>query len=155
MTTPETRVQSTIESHIANEALRESPAGTPRVRELGHEVHNDAVDRIAVEHRRRLRESPLARVQQVVNYLFGLLYGIIALEIILELFGARDSNPFKHFLDIVTGPFLAPFRSILPIAKSGAGQLIPGFLVALGVYALIHVAVHKLLTMLARPRTSL
>jgi uncharacterized protein YggT (Ycf19 family) len=92
---------------------------------------------------------------QLVDYLFGLLYVLIAFELVLELLGARDSNAFKDFLDSATAPFLAPFKTLLPAMKSGSNELMLSYVIALAVYALIHVAIHKLFLNIARPQKRL
>jgi uncharacterized protein YggT (Ycf19 family) len=149
------RVRGAVDADVVHAALDDGPVHGDRVRQLGREIHGDALIEAQREHRHRRYRPALARALQVVNYLFGALYAIIALEIALEAFGARDSNGFKHLLDQLSGPFLAPFRTLLPIMTSDASQFIPGYLVALVVYFLIHLGLRKIIVMIAQPRPSI
>jgi uncharacterized protein YggT (Ycf19 family) len=95
------------------------------------------------------------RVSQVVDYVFFLIYGLIGLEIALELFGARQSSGFKRFLDAVTWPLLAPFRGLMPDPAVGSLQLMLSYIVALVVYFLLHRAVIGLLRLFAERKERL
>lgn len=99
------------------------------------------------------RARGVARISQVVDYIFYLIYGIIGLEIILELIGARDSNGFKRFIDTLASPLLAPFRGLVDDPGSGAARFRLSYIVALIVYLLLHLAVNGLLRLLAHRRT--
>src|SRR5262249_54590722 len=86
-----------------------------------------------------------ARVSQVADYIFFLIYGLIGLEILLELLGARDGSGFKAFVDALTRPLLGPFRQLVPDVTAGRFQLKIAYLVALLVYFLLHQAINGLL----------
>ncbi len=91
------------------------------------------------------RARRTTRVSQVADYVFYLAYGLIGLEIVLELFGARQRSGFKQFLDAVTFPLLAPFKGLMPDPAMGSLQLMVSYIVALVVYVLLHMAVNGLL----------
>lgn len=95
------------------------------------------------------------RVMQVVSYLFGILYALIGFQFMLELFAARDRNGVKQFLDAVTAPFLGPFRTLLPSMEIGGSELIFSYIVALLVYASIHLAINRLAKIMATPSSEL
>ncbi len=95
------------------------------------------------------RARRLARVSQVTDYIFFLVYSLIGLEIGLRLFGARPASGFRQFLDHVTVPLLGPFRGLMPDPALGPLQLMLSYIVALLVYALLHTALKKLLRLLA------
>lgn len=101
------------------------------------------------------RARGVARVSQFIDYLFYLIYGIIALEILLELIGARDANAFKRFIDAVSRPLLAPFRGLVDDPSSGPNQFRLSYIVALVFYLLLHLAVTGLLRLLVRRRTTI
>jgi uncharacterized protein YggT (Ycf19 family) len=98
------------------------------------------------------REALAARAFSVVDYAFGALYVLIGIEIVLELFGARDQNAFKQFLDTVTGPFLKPFVGLLPTMTFGRSEVELSFVAALLLYALVHYGLRRLLLLIVRPR---
>ena len=91
----------------------------------------------------------LSRVNSIVDYLFCLLYGLVGLEIVLDLAGARESSGFKQFLNHLTQPFLGPFAGIFtdPVFREHY-RLRVSYMVALGVYLLLHVAVYGLIRLL-------
>lgn len=91
------------------------------------------------------RAARRVRTHQIVGALFGVLYVLIGLEIALELLGANDRNPFKQLLDGITGPFLMPFRTLLPDVEAGRYQLVVSYVVALVVYVLLQMGVRRLI----------
>ncbi|HET9528935.1 MAG TPA: hypothetical protein VFQ92_01185 [Blastocatellia bacterium] len=100
------------------------------------------------------RARGVARVSQVIDYIFYLIYGILGLEIFLELIGARDSNAFKNFVDMLASPLVAPFRGLVSEPSAGQFQLRLSYIVALVVYLLIHLAINGLLRMIAHRKTA-
>ncbi len=98
------------------------------------------------------REALAARVFSVVDYAFGALYVLIGIEIALELLAARDSNTIKRLFDSLTGPFLGPFRGLLPTLRFGNSELEVSFLAALVLYALIHFGIRRMLLLFVHPR---
>ena len=98
--------------------------------------------------------SPI-RPSQFVDYGFYLIYGLIGLEIILEFLAARQSSGFKQFLDAVTTPFLAPFKGLMADPSVGSMQLMLSYVVALVVYALLHMAVNGLLRLFAEKKSAI
>jgi len=100
------------------------------------------------------RARGVARVSQVIDYIFYLIYGILGLEIMLELIGARESNAFKNFVDLLAAPLVAPFRGLVSDPSAGQFQLRLSYIVAVIVYLLIHLAINGLLRMLAHRKTA-
>ena len=96
----------------------------------------------------------LTRVHLVINYLFCLLYGLIGLEILLDLAGASESSTFKQFLDALTHPVLGPFVGLFvdPIFR-GRYRLRVSYMVALMVYALVHLATYGLIRLFEKRQT--
>jgi hypothetical protein len=105
-------------------------------------------------------EEPLPRLvivrrhlRLVVDYLFFLLYGVIGLQIILELAGAHEASGFMQFLNKVNYPFLNPFVGMFsdPILR-GRFHLRISFLVALCIYLFLHLAVLGLFRLFERSK---
>jgi len=86
---------------------------------------------------------------------FFVVYGLIGLEIALDLFGARQGSAFKRFLDTLTLPVLGPFRGLMHDPALGAVQFMFSYVVAMVVYALLHCALNGLLRLFARRKVSL
>lgn len=96
-----------------------------------------------------------ARVSQVVDYLFFLVYGLLTLRFLLALVAARSSAGFVRALVAISDPFYAPFRGIVTSSDLGAGHVIVlSFVVALVVYLAGHLAVHEALRVIGRPRVA-
>jgi hypothetical protein len=100
------------------------------------------------------RTRGLARVSQFVDYAFYIVYGLIGLEIILELLGARESAGFKKFVDTLSAPILAPFNGLMPDPTRGPFRLMLSYIMALVVYILLHLAVNGLLRMFAHRKVA-
>src|SRR5687767_4110580 len=113
------QLRAEVNREIADAAQDETPATRGEVRQVGHQLKRRAVDEVADTEREIGRSRALARVGQVVDYVFALVYGLIALEIVLEATGAREGNWFKQFIDAVTMPILAPFRTLFPSVGEG------------------------------------
>jgi uncharacterized protein YggT (Ycf19 family) len=96
----------------------------------------------------------LSRVRSVIDYLFCVLYGLVGLEILLDLAGARESSGFKQFLNAVTHPFLGPFAGLFsdPIFRNRY-QLRVSYMVAMVIYVLLHLAVYGLIHLFERKRS--
>lgn len=141
--------QEEISRHAkANEQSSETAAIGEHFREkaIGEVVHTEAeID----------RGRAAARVSQVVDYVFYVIYALIGLEILLELLGARETNGFKNFIDAVTTPLLLPFNRLMPDLANGRFQLKVSYLIALLVYVMLHLAVNGLLRMMAHRKTSI
>lgn len=88
------------------------------------------------------RMNAWGRLKLIIDYLFFLLYGIIGLIIILEVAGANETSGFKHFLNLMTYPFLSPFSGLFSDLVFRKHHLLRvSYLVALVVYLLLHLAV--------------
>jgi uncharacterized protein YggT (Ycf19 family) len=65
--------------------------------------------------------GPLYWARRIVSLLFGILFVLLALRILLLLLVANQSNAIVDFIYGVTEPFVAPFRGIFAI-----DQVTPG-----------------------------
>jgi len=101
------------------------------------------------------RPRGLGRFSQFVNYLFWLLYSLLFIRLVLVFVAARSWVGFVRFVDAITNPFFAPFRGIVANQNVAAGfTLAVPLLVALVAYALLHLAINKLLRVMAYRRTA-
>jgi hypothetical protein len=121
---------------------------------VAHKLKHRAIHEVADTEREVSRARQVARIAQVVNYVFGLIYGLIGLLIALELMGAREGSGFKQFIDTVTLPLVAPFKGLMPDPRLGNYQLMVSYIIGLVVYGLVHIAVRGLLRLAAERRTT-
>lgn len=101
--------------------------------------------------------GPLSVARRIVSLLFGILFVLIALRVLLLLVVANQSNAIVDFIYGVTEPFVAPFRGILSIdvvSPGGASALDVGALVALVGWFLIYLLVMAILGIADRRPTS-
>lgn len=146
-------VSQQVHDDIRREATVPVPEDRVRTEVLADNLKQKAVHEVAATEARIERGSAAARVSQVVDYVFFLIYGLIALSILLEALGARESAGFAKFISAVTYPFLAPFEGLLRDPTSGSSQFMLSYLVALVAYALLHAAINGALRMVAHRKT--
>jgi uncharacterized protein YggT (Ycf19 family) len=96
----------------------------------------------------------MARISQIIDYLFYLVYGVIGLEIALDLLGARESNWFKGLLDALAAPLVAPFNGLMPEPSRDHYSLRLSYIIGLVVYILINLAIKGLLRLIAHRKTT-
>ena len=137
-------VQGSIEKKVETRSEQESR----EVESVARDFKHRALSEVGETERELRRARGISRLTQFVDYAFYVVYGLIGLDIGLELFGARDSSGFMRFLHLVTAPLLAPFKGLMPDPAVGSFQLMLSFVVALIVYGLAHLAVRGLLRVL-------
>jgi hypothetical protein len=96
------------------------------------------------------RISALARVSRVIDYLFGLLYGLLLIRLALEFFGARTGAGFYQIIRGLTDVFYAPFEGLFPSTPVETGHFEWPLLVAILGYMVLHAGIRGLLRLLAR-----
>lgn len=147
-------VREEVHQEIARDASRLDPIEREQASAAAESLKHKAVNEVVETEGEIERARGVARISQFVDYIFYLIYGIIGLEILLELIGARDSNGFKRFIDTLAAPLLAPFRGLVSEPSVGAMQFRLSYIVAFIVYLLVHLAITALLRMVAHRRTT-
>jgi hypothetical protein len=141
------KLEGDVHAGIEREAQGENAAGRAELRNVAADLKHKATSEVAQTERELDRARGATRTSQVIDYVFYLIYGIIGVEIALELFGARESSGFKSFMDALSAPFLAPFRGLFRDPAIGSFQLMSSYLAALVVYVLLHLAINAFLRM--------
>ena len=149
------KLEEDVHARIAREAATSSPAEQAEVESVAAGLKHKATAEVAETEGVLERARRATRVSQVVDYAFFVIYGVIGLEIALELFGARQASVFKRFLDALTFPLLAPFRGLMRDPTVGSAQLMFSYVVAVVVYVLLHWAVNGLLRLFAQRKSSI
>ena len=97
----------------------------------------------------------MARVSQVIDYIFYVLYALLGLRFLLALLAARSGAGFVQFIVTVTNPFYEPFRGIVASPSTDAGHtLMLPLVIAIIVYILLHLGINGLLRIMAHRKTS-
>jgi len=147
-------IDDDVNARIKRESARVEPKESGDVAEVAHELKQKAVREAVGTERELGRGRAAARISQVVDYCFYIIYGLIALEFLLGLLGARAGNGFVQFIGAVTRPLLAPFERIVGTPSSGAFQVRMSYLFALVVYILIHLAINGAFRLVAHRKVT-
>ena len=148
------RVSDNVHAEISREADHITPREQDAAGAVASSLKHKAVREVADTEAELSRTRKLARASQVIDYVFYLIYGIIALEIVLEALGAREGAGFKQFIDALAAPLLAPFEGLMPDPGAGNYRFMLSYVIALIVYALLHVAVKGLLRLFIQKKTT-
>ena len=150
------QVEGDVNAEIASRASQGAPAEAQKLDHVAGEFRAKAVDEVVDTEREVERSRGLARVSQIVDYLFFILYALLGLRFLLALMAARSTAGFVQFIVTVTNPFYSPFRGIVtsPSTDQGHTLLLP-IVIAIIVYVLIHLAINGLLRLLAHRKTQI
>ena len=147
-------VKADVGDDIYAEAARPRATQAVRVEEVADGMRRTAVDEVVETEREVERARFTARISQIVDYLFFLVYGLLTIRLLLELFAARETAGFFQFIKSVTNPFYAPFRGLVPSPSTAEGfTLALPIVVAIVVYMLLHLAINGLLRIFAHRKT--
>lgn len=140
-------IKSTVKADVAGEiAAKAERVPDPVPATVAEDMRHRAVDEVVQTQREVDRGRIAARVSQVVDYIFFLIYGLLAIRLLLELFAAREGVAFFRFVKALTDPVYWPFRGLVPNLSTPDGfSLELGIIVAIVVYALLHLAINGLL----------
>src|ERR687897_280843 len=144
-------VEGEVQSDIAAEASRPVTADEPqRVRQVASEFRSKAVDEVVDTEREVERGRAAARVSQIVDYIFYVIYALLGMRFLLALLAARSSAGFVQFIVTVSNPFYEPFRGIVASPRTDGGhKLLLPIVIAMVAYVLAHLLISALLRMLA------
>ena len=101
--------------------------------------------------------GPLYWARRIVSLLFGILFVLLGVRIVLLLLMANQQNDIVNFVYNVTEPFVAPFRGIFAIdaVTPGGGSVFDiAALVALVGWLLIYLLLMAILRLGDRDRVS-
>lgn len=146
-------VRREMQSEISRQARDDADQHQEEAAAVGEHFREKAISEVAGVEAEIDRGRAAARISQIIDYVFYLIYSLIGLEILLELLGARETNAFKSFIDALTAPLLLPFNTLMPDLTRGRFQLRISFIVALFVYVLLHLAINGLLRLFAHRKT--
>jgi uncharacterized protein YggT (Ycf19 family) len=150
------RIQREVDAEITASADHSAIASSAEAAEVGAELRQRAVREVAGTEREVRRGRKTARVGQVVNYLFGIVYALLGIRLLLALVAARPAAAFAQWIRALTDPLLAPFKGILPNLTSSDGYTLAlPVLFAILMYAVLHLAVKGLLRLIGHRETEL
>ncbi|HJP90409.1 MAG TPA: hypothetical protein VJ875_00540 [Pyrinomonadaceae bacterium] len=151
------QVDGEVQAEIGERAATKTvPGEGQRVDQVAGEFRAKAVDEVIDSEREVERARGLARVSQVVDYIFYVIYALLGMRFLLALLAARSSAGFVRFIIAISNPFYEPFRGIVasPSTDGGHTLLLP-IVVAIIAYVLLHLAINGLLRMFAHRKTAI
>jgi uncharacterized protein YggT (Ycf19 family) len=149
------QVEGEVQAEIAEHAAQIPPREDARVQQLAGDFRSKAVDEVVETEQEVTRARGVARISQVVDYLFYVLYALLGLRFLLALLAARSSAGFVRFIVAVTDPFYRPFRGIVASpATDGGHTLMMPLVIAFIVYVLLHLGINGLLRIMAHRKTA-
>jgi uncharacterized protein YggT (Ycf19 family) len=149
-------VEGEVQAEIADQAQAPMAGESQRIQQVAGEFRSQAINEVVNTEREVERGRGAARVSQVVDYIFYLIYALLGMRFLLALMAAHPSAGFVRFIATVTDPFYSPFRGIVnvPSTEDGHRLLLP-IIIAIIAYVLLHFAINGLLRMLAHRKTEI
>ncbi|MDQ3180433.1 MAG: YggT family protein [Acidobacteriota bacterium] len=150
-----TDVKAEVGGEIAAEAQQPTTTETQRIDNIAGNMRQKAVDEVVDTEREVERGRFFARISQIVDYIFFVIYGLLAIRLLLALFAANNSAGFVQLIKNITDPFYAPFKGIVPsLSAEGGFTLALPIIVAIVVYMLVHLAINGLLRIFVHRKTT-
>src|ERR1051325_8949440 len=149
-------VEGEVQAEIADQAQAPVAGEAPKIREVAGDFRSKAVNEVIDTEREVERGRGAARVSQIVDYIFYVIYALLGMRFLLALMAARSTAGFVQFIVAVTNPFYAPFRGIVasPSTDQGHTLMLP-LVIAIIVYLLLHLGINGLLRMIAHRKTAI
>ena len=150
------KVEGDVNAEIVGKAAVPTASQTAKIDQAAGEFRGRAIDETVAAEREVGRARGAARGSQVVDYVFYVAYALLAIRLGLALIAARQSSGFVRFISVVTAPLYAPFRGIVPSPSAEGGYTLAlPIVIAIVIWALLHLAINGLLRMLAHRKTEI
>ena len=151
------QVEGEVQAEISERAaVKTAPGEARQIDQVAGEFRSKAVDEVVETEREVQRSRGLARVSQVFDYIFYVIYALLAMRFLLALMAARNTAGFVRFIVAASSPFYEPFRGIVASPSTDAGHtLLLPVVVAIIAYVLLHVLINGLLRMFAHRKTAI
>ena len=150
------QVEGDVNAEIAERASQAPPGEAGKIEQVAGQFRARAVDEVVDTEREVGRSRGVARVSQIIDYIFFVIYALLGMRFLLALLAARSSAGFVQFIVTVTNPFYLPFRGIVasPGTQDGHTLMLP-LVVAIIAYIMLHLAINGLLRLLAHRKTEI
>ena len=151
------QVEGDVNAEIAAKASQAPPPSEERrIEDVAGQFRAKAVNEVVDTEREVERGRGAARISQIVDYIFYLIYALLAMRFLLALLAANSRAGFVQFIVAITNPFYAPFRGIVasPSTNDGHTLMVP-IVVAIIAYVVLHLAINGILRMMAHRKTQI
>lgn len=147
-------VESKVNAEISTEANQATASQHQYVEDVAKDMRAKAINEVVDTEQQVERGRFFARVSQVVDYIFFLIYGLLTIRLLLELFNARESAGFVQFIKSITNIFYAPFKNIVVDPTKDGFTLSLSIVIALVVYMILHLAINGFLRIFVHRKTT-
>lgn len=149
------QVDRDVNAKIAEKAEHTTSAEALQMDKVAGQFRGKAIDEVAGKDREVRRARVLARVSQVIDYGFFVLYALLGIRLVLAMIAAKPSSGFVRVIHAVTDPFCWLFNGIVSSPTAGGFTLALPIVIALCVYALFHFGITRLLRLIAHRKTEI
>jgi uncharacterized protein YggT (Ycf19 family) len=149
------QVERDVNADIAERAEHTTRAEAQEMDKVAGRFRGKAIDEVVGTDREVRRARGLARISQVVDFIFYLVYTLLVIRLVLGLIAARSSSGFVQLIRTVTDPFYSVFRGIVASPSAGGYTLVLPIVIAIIVYALLHAGITRLLRLIAHRKTEI
>ena len=151
------QVEGEVHAEISERAAQKTvPNEAQRIDNVAGQFKSKAVDEVIDTEHEVQRARGLARISQVVDYIFYVIYALLGMRFLLALLAARSNTGFVQFIVAVSNPFYLPFKGIVasPSTNQGHTLMLP-IVVAIIAYILLHLGINALLRLFAHRKTEI
>ena len=149
------QVDREVNDDIAQRAEHTTSAEALQMDKVAGQLRGKAIGEVVGKDLEVRRARALARVSQVIDFLFFVVYALLGVRLVLALIAARSGNGFVRLIHAVTEPFFAMFNGIVASPSAGGYTLVVPILIAIVVYALLHFGITRLLRLIGHRQTEL
>ncbi len=149
------KVEGDVNAELAARADHTTATEAKKMEQVAGDFRGKALEDVVGTGNEVDRARSLARVSQVIDYIFYVGYALLAIRLLLALLAARSGAGFVQFITAVTDPLYAPFRGIVASPSAEGYTLALPIVIALVVYALLHAGINGLLRLIAHRKTAI
>src|SRR2546421_11133762 len=150
------QVEGEVQAEIAERAADKPTPESDKIDQVAGQFRAKAVNEVVETEHEVGRARGAARISQVVDYIFYVIYALLGMRFLLALLAARSTAGFVQFIVTVTNPFYSPFRGIVASPTTGGGHtLMLPLVIAIIVYVLLHLGINGLLRMIAHRKMAI
>lgn len=149
------QVDRDVNAKIAQRAEHTTSAEGQEMDKVAGQFRGKAIDEVAGKDREVRTARSLARVSQVIDYCFFVVYGLLGIRLVLTMIGAGQGSGFVKVIRTVTEPFYFLFKGILASPTAGGFTLALPIIIAIAAYVLLHFATKGLLRLIAHRKTEI
>jgi uncharacterized protein YggT (Ycf19 family) len=150
-----TQIEGDVNAEIKGRARIPTATQSDRVTQVADEFRGRALDETLATERQVSRSRGAARWSQIVDYVFYMVYTLLALRLVLALIGARSASGFARFINGASYPLYVPFRGIVPSPSAEGFTLALPVAIAILVYMLLHAGVNGALRFATHRKTTI